>query len=175
MNIGADGLKTGNIEDSGFGLIGSAVEQGQRLVLVVNGLKSGRDRAEEARKLLNWGMRAFDHRTLFARGEPIGSVPVYGGAQRNVPLVADNVVKVLVPRGATERLNGRIVYTGPIVAPVQQGDQVARLKIYRGQTLALDLPLRAGETIEQGSLAQRALDAGMELVTGLFRKYVLKS
>ncbi len=175
MNIGADGLKTGNIEDSGFGLIGSAVEQGQRLIVVVNGLKTGRDRAEEARKLLNWGMRAFDRKVLFARGESVGAISVYGGAQRNVSLVANNIVKVLIPRGSNERLSGRIVYTGPIVAPVREGDQIARLKVFRGQTLVLDLPLRAAETVEEGTLPQRALDAGMELMGGLFRKYVLKS
>ena len=68
-----------------------------------------------------------------------------------------------------------IVYTGPIVAPVREGDQLARLKVFRGQTLVLDLPLRAAETVDVGTLPQRALDAGMELMGGLFRKYVLKS
>lgn len=173
MNIGADGLKTGNIEDSGFGLVGSAIEQGQRLIVVVNGLKTGRDRAEESRKLLNWGMRAFDHKPLFAKGETIGSVPVYGGANGRVELVADNPIKVMIPRGASERLSGRIVFTGPIVAPVREGDQIARLKIYRGQTLALDVPLRAAAPVETGALHQRAFDAGFELISGLFRKYVL--
>ncbi|HEY8578584.1 MAG TPA: D-alanyl-D-alanine carboxypeptidase family protein, partial [Beijerinckiaceae bacterium] len=147
MNIGADGLKTGNIEDSGFGLIGSATENGQRLVVVVNGLKTGRDRAEESRKLLTWGMRAFDHKVLFAKGEPVGSISVYGGARGAVPVAADVQVKVLVPRGAQERLRGSIVYDGPVVAPVAAGDRVARLKIYRGDTLALDLPLRAAEDV----------------------------
>ena len=172
MNIGADGLKTGNIDDSGFGLIGSATSDGQRLIVVVNGLKTGRDRAEEARKLLTWGMRAFDHKVLFAKGESVGSIGVYGGAQGSVPLVADVQVKVLVPRGATERLSGRIVYEGPIVAPVKDGDRLARLQIHRGGTLALDLPLRAAESVEVGPLHRRALDASLELIGGLFRKYV---
>lgn len=173
MNIGADGLKTGNIEDSGFGLVGSSVEQGQRLIVVVNGLKTGRDRAEESRKLLNWGMRAFDHRPLFAKGEIVGSVPVYGGADGRVDLIVDNSIKVMIPRGASERLSGRIVFTGPIVAPVREGDQIARLKIFRGQTLALDVHLRAAASVETGALHQRALDASFELISGLFRKYVL--
>lgn len=173
MNIGADGLKTGNIEDSGFGLVGSAIEQEQRLIVVVNGLKTGRERAEEARKLLTWGMRAFDHKPLFVKGEPVGSVPIYGGANGRVELIADNPVKVMIPRGSSERLTGRIVFTGPIVAPVKEGDQIARLKIYRGQTLALDVPLRAAASVETGALHQRALDASFELISGLFRKYVL--
>ena len=173
MNIGADGLKTGNIEDSGFGLVGSAIEQEQRLVVVVNGLKTGRERAEESRKLLTWGMRAFDHKPLFVKGEAVGSVPVYGGASGRVDVFSDMPVKVMIPRGSGERLTGRIVFNGPIVAPVQEGDQIARLKIYRGQTLALDVPLRAAASVETGALHQRALDASFELISGLFRKYVL--
>lgn len=175
MNIGADGLKTGNIEDSGFGLIGSAVEGGTRLVVVVNGLKTGRDRAEEARKLLVWGLRAFDHRALFKKGEVIGNATVYGGAVGSVPLVADVPVRIMAPRGSNERLNGRIVWQGPIVAPVKQGDQIARLRVYRGKTLALDIPLRAAQDVETGALHQRALDAGFEWMGGLFRRYVFKS
>lgn len=175
MNIGADGLKTGNIDDSGFGLIGSAVEGGTRLVVVVNGLKTGRDRAEESRKLLTWGLRAFDRRALFDKGETIGSASVYGGAVRSVDLVADTPVRVMVPRGANERLNGRIVWQGPIVAPVKQGDQIARLKVYRGKTLALDIPLRAAQDVGTGAIHQRALDAGLEWMGGLVRRYVFKS
>lgn len=175
MNIGADGLKTGNIDDSGFGLIGSAVEGGTRLIVVVNGLKTGRDRAEEARKLLVWGLRAFDHRALFAKGEVIGSASVFGGAVGSVPLVSDTAVRVMSPRGSNERLVGRIVWQGPIVAPVKEGDQIARLKVFRGKTLALDIPLRAAQDVAPGALHQRALDAGVEWFGGLFRRYVLKS
>lgn len=175
MNIGADGLKTGNIDDSGFGLIGSAVEGGTRLVVVVNGLKTGRDRAEEARKLLTWGLRAFDRRAVFDKGETIGSASVYGGSSRSVNLVADTPVRVMVPRGSNERLNARIVWQGPIVAPVKQGDQIARLKVYRGKILALDIPLRAAQDVDVGAIHQRALDAGLEWMGGLVRRYVFKS
>lgn len=175
MNIGADGLKTGNIADSGFGLIGSAVEGGTRLVVVVNGLKTGRERAEEARKLLTWGLRAFDRKALFEKGETVGRASVYGGAAGSVPLVSDVPVRVMTPRGSNERLTGRIVWHGPIVAPVKEGDQLARLKVYRGKTLALDIPLRAAEDVEIGALHQRALDAGLEWMGSLFRRYVFNS
>ncbi|MDT2022126.1 D-alanyl-D-alanine carboxypeptidase family protein [Methylocella sp. CPCC 101449] len=175
MNIGADGLKTGNIEDSGFGLVGSTVENGQRLILVLNGAKTARERAEEARKLLTWGMRGFDHKNIYAAGEPVGAAKVYGGAQGSVDLVSDLPIRVMVPRGSTDRLSGRIVYTGPLIPPVRQGDEVARLKIYRGQVLALDTPLKAAETVDKGTLRQQALDAGLEWFSGLIRKYVFKS
>ncbi|MBN9083158.1 MAG: D-alanyl-D-alanine carboxypeptidase [Rhizobiales bacterium 62-17] len=175
MNIGADGLKTGNIEDSGFGLVGSTVENGQRLILVLNGAKTARERAEESRKLLTWGMRGFDHKNVYAAGEPVGTAKVYGGAQGSVDLISDLPIRVMVPRGSTDRLSGRIVYTGPLIPPVRQGDEVARLKIYRGQVLALDTPLKAAETVDKGTLRQQALDAGLEWFSGLIRKYVFKS
>ena len=169
MDIGADGLKTGNVEDSGFGLIGSAVQKGQRLIVVVNGLKTAKDRAEESRKILQWGFRAFEPKTLFAAGEIIGSARLYGGAQAEVDLLAEGAVKVLLPRGSGERLSARIVYTGPIAAPVAQGAKIARLQVLRGAVQALDMPLMAATSVEIGPLPRRAYDAALELATGLFR------
>ncbi len=170
MGIGADGVKTGNIDESGFGLVGSAVQNEQRLIVVVNGLKNSRDRANEARKLLEWGFRAFEPRQLFAAGEPVGGVRVFGGSQRNVPVVARKPISVLVPRGANERISARILYTGPIQAPVRQGAPIARLRIARGDIQALDIPLYAAEEVAVGSLPQRALDGALELGTDLFRR-----
>ena len=100
MDIGADGLKTGNIDDSGFNLVGSAVENGQRLILAISGCKTGKERADESRKLLLWGFRSFEAKTLFAAGEVIGAAKVYGGRRGDVPLVADNMIRIFVPRGS---------------------------------------------------------------------------
>ena len=174
MNIGADGLKTGDIAESGFGLVGSAVQNGERLIVVVNGLRTGRDRANESLKLLSWGFRAFEPKALFDAGEVIGSVPVYGGTPGDVPLVADTAVALLVPRGSGERLSGKIVYTGPLVAPIEKGQKVAQLKILRGGSELLSMPLQAAEAVAVGSLPHRALDAGLELVTGTVRRNFTK-
>ena len=174
MNIGAEGLKTGNIEDAGFGLVASAVENGQRLILAINGLKSAKDRDEEGRRLLVWGFRSFDARTLFAANDIIGQAQVYGGAQREVPLVTDGPVRVFIPKGNSEKMTGRIVYEGPLLAPLEAGKSVASLKIYRGSTLIVDQTLKTAESIEQGTNLQRAMDAGLELGIELFRTYVLK-
>ena len=89
MDVGADGLMTGDSAESGFGLVGSAVQNGQRLIVVVNGLKTAAERAEEARKLFNWGFRSFDPRVLFQPGDTVGTASVYGGAQSEVPLTCD--------------------------------------------------------------------------------------
>jgi D-alanyl-D-alanine carboxypeptidase (penicillin-binding protein 5/6) len=169
MDIGADGVKTGNIDESGFGLVGSAVQNGQRLIVVVNGLKTGRDRASESRKLLDWGFRAFEPRQLFTAGEPIGEARVFGGDQWAVPVVAKKPVRILMPRGSGDRITARIVYTGPLRAPVQQGAEIARLRVTRGEVQALDLPLYAGQDVQPGSLSQRALDGLLEFGTGVVR------
>jgi D-alanyl-D-alanine carboxypeptidase (penicillin-binding protein 5/6) len=174
MELGADGLKTGFIEDSGYGLVGSAVQNGQRLIVVISGCKTAKERGEEARKILQWGFRAFEPKTIFVAGEAVGSAKVYGGERGEVPLLASGPVKILMPRGSGEKLSGRIVYNGPLIAPVAEGVEIGRLKISRGQTLALDLPVTTGDSVAVGSLPHRALDAGLEYATILFRKYVSK-
>ena len=175
MDIGADGLKTGNIEESGFGLVGSAIQGGQRIIVVVNGLKTANDRKEEARKLIQWGLRSFEAKVLFNPGDVIGSAKVYGGTSFEVPLVAAGPVKVLLPRGSGERVVARIVYQGPLVAPVEEGKEVARLKISRGSIQALDIPLLAQASVESGPLWHRALDAGLELGYGVIRRTFSKN
>jgi len=174
MNIGADGLKTGNIDASGFGLVGSAVENGQRLIVAIYGAKNAKERSEEARKILLWGFRSFEPKTIFAKGETIGSARVFGGTAEEVPLVADSDVRVLLPRESSERLNAKIVYIGPLIAPVEADKEVAHLKISRGTSVIQEVPLKTAETVEKGSLPHRAMDAGWEYATILFRHYVEK-
>src|SRR5450631_2494490 len=174
MDFGADGLKTGNIDESGYGLVGSAVQNGQRLILAIYGCRSAKERAEEARKIFLWGFRSFESKTIFQAGETIGGAKVYGGATSEVPLIADGDVKMLVPRTIAEKYTGRIVYTGPLIAPVEAGREVARLKIFRGTEQILDLPLKTAAAVEQGTLPRRAMDAGIEYATVLVRKYVFK-
>ncbi len=170
MDIGADGLKTGNIEESGFGLVGSAVQNGQRLIVVVNGLKTARDRGLEARKLLEWGFRSFEARDVLAANEIVGEVAVFGGATGSLPVTARDPLRMLAPRGASDRIRGQIIYQGPIIAPVSRGQQVGVLRVMRGDTRALDVPVYAAEDVPAGSLQRRATDAAMELSTGWLRR-----
>jgi D-alanyl-D-alanine carboxypeptidase len=170
FNIGADGLKTGYIEESGYGLVGSAVQNGQRLIVVVNGLKTAKDRANESRKLLDWGFRAFESRQLFQEGQVVGEAQVFGGDRRSLALVSKRPVRVLVPRGETERVTARIVYTGPLRAPVEKGAEVGKLEISRGDMKAVEVPLYASEDVQVGTLSQRALDGLMEFSTGWARR-----
>ncbi len=170
LDIGADGLKTGFLEESGYALTGSAVQSGQRLVLVVSGLKTARDRASESRKLMEWGFRAFEPRQVFAPGETVAEASVFGGEAGSVPLVAKKPVRVLLPRGASDRVSAKVIYQGPLVAPVEEGRQVGVLRVQRGDVVALDQPLYAGASVPAGSLSRRAMDAALEFGTGLVRK-----
>ncbi len=175
LEIGADGLKTGYLEESGYGLTGSAVQNGQRLVMVLSGLKTARDRAAEARKLMEWGFRAFEPRQIFASGEPVTEISVYGGQKGSVPVVAKKPIRLLLPRGFSDRMSARVIYQGPLAAPVEEGREVGRLRIMRGDTIALDQPLYAGESVGTGTLPQRALDAALEVGADLFRKALDKA
>ena len=169
MNIGADGLKTGETSEAGFNLVGSAVDNGFRLIIVVTGARSEKERAEEARKLIEWGFHGFESRLLFAEGQTIGEAKVFGGDTSYVPLVGPGIVRVMIPRNASERLLARVVYTGPVPAPIHKGQVIGKLKVWRGDALALELPLRAAEDVGIGSMTQRAMDAATELIIGLFR------
>ena len=169
MSIGADGLKTGFTKEAGYGLVGSAVQGGLRLIVVVNGLKTAKQRADDAKKLLEWGFHNFESRLLFAEGQTIGSAKVFGGADGYVPLQADGPVRVMVPKNGGERLIARIVYTGPIPAPVKEGQPVGDLKVWRGDKVVLTTPLKTAGSVKVGTLSQRAFDAVTELVISLVR------
>ena len=175
LDMGADGLKTGYLEESGYGLTGSAVQNGQRLIMVVSGLKTARDRAAESRKLMEWGFRAFEPRQIFAANETVAEASVFGGEKGSVQVVAKKPVRLLLPRGSSDRVSAKVVYKGPITAPVEQGREIGRLKVMRGDIVALDQPLYAGETVAAGTIPQRALDAALELGTGLVRKAFKKA
>lgn len=170
LDIGADGLKTGYLEESGYGLTGSAVQNGQRLVLVVSGLKTARDRAAESRKLLEWGFRAFEARQVFNAGETVAEAETFGGEKGRVPLVTKKPVRLMLPRGNSDRLVARATYQGPLTAPVEAGAEVGRLKVTRGEQVVLDMPLYTAEAVPAGTMTQRALDAAMEVGTGWFRQ-----
>lgn len=169
MNIGADGMKTGYTHDGGYGMVGSAVQNGIRLIVVVNGLKTQQERANEAKRILEWGFKGFEARPLFGDGQIIGYAKVFGGARGSVPLTAPGTISLLVPRGSGDRILARIVYTGPVRAPIDKEQRIGVLKVWRADHIVLEVPLHASEAVAPGNLTQRAIDAAGELVIGLFR------
>lgn len=169
MDIGADGMKTGYTEESGYAIVGSVNRDGRRLFAAMSGMESDRQRAEEARKLLDWGMRAFEKQQLFAAGEIVGEAQLFGGAKSGVELRADGPVSIFVPITNRDRLVARIVYMGPVEAPVEEGTEIGALKVWVGDTLSQETPLYAAESVGVGKLHQRALDAIEELLIGWLR------
>jgi serine-type D-Ala-D-Ala carboxypeptidase (penicillin-binding protein 5/6) len=166
---GADGLKTGYTKEGGYGMVGSAVQNGLRLIVVVNGLEDPDDRASEAKKILEWGFRNFETRTLFNAEQQIGYAKVFGGVSRSLKLAAKEPVKVMVQKNGNDKLIARLVYSGPVRAPIEAGQQVGVIKVWRGANIAVETPVYAAESIATGSTMQRAIDGASELVIGAFR------
>jgi D-alanyl-D-alanine carboxypeptidase (penicillin-binding protein 5/6) len=170
LSIGVDGLKTGQVKESGYGLVASAVQDGRRLILVVHGCDTAQERREEAQRLLEWGFKSFAEARLYDPGEVVGEARVYGGTRLYVPLVGADGVKVLLPRTpANPRLKAEIVYRRPLLAPIKKGDEVARLRVTGATSAVNDVPLYAAEDVEVGPIWRRGLDSLAHLALGWVR------
>jgi D-alanyl-D-alanine carboxypeptidase (penicillin-binding protein 5/6) len=167
QNIGADGLKTGYISAAGYGLVASAVRSNKRLILVLNGLESAKDRANEARKLLDWGFRNFRPYTMFIYGQVISEARVWGGTQNWVDLTANSEVRVMLSARDRENVRAQLVYEGPLHAPIAKGDEVARLRFVSDDNLTVaEFPLYSNEDVPESGVIDKALDTLMIMVLG---------
>jgi len=166
---GADGLKTGFTKEGGYGMVGSAVQNGLRLIVVVNGLEDPDDRASEAKKMLEWGFRNFEARTLFAPQQLVGYAKVFGGESRSVKLASPEPIKVMVQKNGADKLIARVIYSGPVRAPIEAGQPVGVVRVWRGTNVAMEAPVFAAEPVGKGSTMRRAIDGASELVIGMFR------
>lgn len=169
MDIGADGMKTGYTEESGYGIVGAVSRNGRRVFATLSGMTSERERAEEARKLLDWGLTAFQRTEIFAKDEVVGHAQVFGGEKSSVALKGDGPIALLVPTANRDKLIARIVYEGPLVAPVEPGTKIGSLKVWVGDSLTQETSLYTAEAVGVGPLHRRALDAIGELLVGWLR------
>lgn len=157
---GADGLKTGHIEASGYGLVGSVVRDERRLICVVHGLSSRKERKSEAIRLLNWGFQNFSSYDLYEPDEIVGEARVWGGDKFYVPLRGKGTIKVLLPKTPLrQRLTAEIVYKAPLKPPIRKGEMVAMLKVTSASNAVNMVPLYAAEDIAEGSLVRKGLDS----------------
>jgi D-alanyl-D-alanine carboxypeptidase (penicillin-binding protein 5/6) len=170
MDIGADGMKTGFTEESGYAIVGSVDRGGRRVFLAMSGLESDRARAEEARKMLDWGATAFSSLPLYKEGESVGAASVYGGTASGVNVGAKGPVSILIPTVNKDRLKARVVYSGPVVAPIEKGQEIGVLRVYTGDAVTQETPVFALEDVPVGTLWDRATGALTELATGWIRK-----
>ncbi len=155
-----DGMKTGNLKESGYGMVATAKMNGRRLIAVVAGAKSEAERRDEVRRLLDWGSSSVSEFKLFEANEVVGRARVWGGSSFYVPLVGNGDVNVWLPKfPAAQRLKGEIVYASPLKAPVKKGDEVARLRVTSTSNAMQEVPLYAAEDVDQGGMVRRGLDS----------------
>jgi D-alanyl-D-alanine carboxypeptidase (penicillin-binding protein 5/6) len=162
MNLGVDGMKTGHTEDSGYGVVGSAVKDGRRLIVVVNGAKSSREMRDDAARLLAWGFANFQTYTLFDADEIVGEARVWGGEKRYVNLRGDGPIRILLPRTVRHKqIKARIAYEGPLKPPVKEGAQVGELRVTSESGVSNTIPLYAAENVPPGGVVWRGLDTAL--------------
>lgn len=163
LGIGADGLKTGHTQEAGYGLVGSAVQDGRRVIFVVGGLQSENARAEEAERIVNWAFRQFSMETLVPAGDTVLEAPVWLGAKSRVGLTTRNGVNVLIPAGSQDQVRVEAVYDGPIPAPIAKDDQIGRLVVTVPGAQEAVTPLLAAEDVAEAGFAGRMKGAVMRL------------
>ena len=166
MGIGVDGLKTGHTEAAGYGSVVSTAQGGRRLIGVVHGLTSMRERTEEARKLITWGTRAFERVSAFPAGSVVANADVYGGIDSSVGLIGKGEIALYLPKGSRKCLQASVVYQGPLMPPVAEGAQVAELRVFCNDELVQTAPLFAATSVEAGDIVRKATDALKHLALG---------
>jgi D-alanyl-D-alanine carboxypeptidase (penicillin-binding protein 5/6) len=152
---GADGLKTGHTSEAGFGFTGSAIQKGRRLVMVVAGLDSATNRIAESVRFMDWGFKAWTSRPLFRKGAKVAEARVQGGWAGKIDLVAPRDLAATLPNSIADTVKVKVVYDGPLKAPIAKGQTVAQLVVVTSGGDRQSLPLAAGEAVPQGGFFAR--------------------
>jgi D-alanyl-D-alanine carboxypeptidase (penicillin-binding protein 5/6) len=163
---GADGLKTGHTEEAGYGFTGSAEQGGRRLVMVVAGLGSANQRIEQSVSFMDWGFRAWQAKPIAAKGKRVQTAEVQMGDARTVGLVAPRDLAVTIPAGTAGNMQVRVVYQGPIKAPIKQGDHIADLIVTTADTPPQTMPLVAESAVGTAGFFDR-IAAGFRWLFGM--------
>ncbi len=162
---GADGLKTGHTDEAGYGFTGSAEQNGRRLVMVMAGLDSFNNRITESVKFMDWGFRAWSTKPLFTKGKQVEAAEVQGGDASSVGLVAPRNLAVTLPAGSASSVKVKVVYMGPIKAPIAAGQHVADLVVETADTPPQSMPLVAATAVGEAGFFGR-LWAGLKSLVG---------
>ena len=151
MKIGADGLKTGHTKESGYGLVGSAIQGDRRIIFVLSGLRSESMRAKEAKRMATWAFRQFTTVKLAEKGEVLDTASVWLGLSKNVNMVVESDIDILVPVLEKENISTRLVYLSPINAPIAAGTKIAELIVSIPELADKSFPVVAGDTVAEGN------------------------
>lgn len=172
LDIGTEGLAIAYSEDSGFSM-SAAIRNGSRqLFLVINGIKKEKDRPIEAARLLNWGMTAFEFKEVFAKNEIVGYARVFGGENSVAPLIVQEPVDILLNTEKKQMLNAKVIYHGPLDAPVKSHMEVGKLQILADKVVLLEKPVFTAAEVTDAGLVGKTKDALYELTIGWLRKYL---
>lgn len=163
LDIGADGLKTGHTQEAGYGLVGSAIQDGRRIIFVISGLPSETARAEESERIVNWAFREFTMETLVPAGETVVDAPVWLGTASRVGLTTKDGANVLIPAGSRDKVTVEAVYASPIPAPIAKGDTIGQLVVTVPGAKEAVTPLIAAADISEAGFAGRMKGAVMRL------------
>lgn len=145
---GADGMKTGHTEESGYGLVGTAQQNGVRRIMVVNGLSSEKERAQESARLMRIAFNDFIDRTLYKPGDIVGDALVFKGAQASAPLIVREPVSMILHRREADTVKATVVYEGPVSAPIAENQQIGYLRVETEGDMR-EFPLFAGKAVKE--------------------------
>lgn len=172
MDIGAQGLANAYSDSSGFSTSVVIQNNNRQLFLVLNGIKKEKDRPIEAAKLLNWGMTAFEFKQVFPKGAIVGYARVFGGIMPVVPLSVKEPVDILMNIEKKPVISAKIIYHGPLDAPISPDVEVGKLQIFANKTVLLEKPVFTVNEVAETGLVGKAKDALYELTIGWLRKYI---
>lgn len=166
--IGADGIKTGHTEDAGYGLMGSAVRDGRRVIMVLNGMASMDERAQESTRMMEWALASFTNTNIFQKGQKIADAPVVMGIERSVPLIVNQDLKVTLPRGAamSAKPHAMASFKGPLEAPVKAGTQVGVVRVEIPNMETVELPVVTTKDIPRKGFFPALMEKAERLVFG---------
>jgi D-alanyl-D-alanine carboxypeptidase (penicillin-binding protein 5/6) len=165
-DTGADGLKTGHLSVSGYGITASALRDGRRIVMVLHGLESMQARADEARLVLDWAFRETENVLLAKANKPLEEAPVWLGQTATVPLVLHDDLLVTLPRGARDKMTAKAVFEGPVPAPIAEGQAIGKLIVQAGDQPPFEAPLYAGAAVAELDTFGRIIMAAKRLIGG---------
>ncbi len=155
LGIGADGLKTGHTEEAGYGLVGSAKQGDRRITFVITGLTSMQQRSEEAERLVTWAFRSFEEHLLYKGDDVVSQAEVWLGTEDRVNLVTEGDLSILVPSGIGDKIVAHVVYRGPVEAPIEAGQEIAKLVLDIPDMGERSFPLVAAKSVGRGGFLAR--------------------
>lgn len=170
--IGVEGFGFGYSEKEGFSMVATIYKNHRRLFLAINGLQDGKKYTTEIERILQWGITAFDLKTIFTKGETVARASVYGGKRNFVPLIVKKPINFMLSNEKKANVKAKVKYHGPLKAPIVAGQSVGVIQILEDKKVLLEKPVFAGVNVPEGSFFTKVKDAFYEITIGWLRKYL---